>query len=196
MWCGVERGGAVAGVREELGERLPGYMIPVAICGGGGVTGDGERKTRPIAEQLPAFDVVKPDLAHAFEPPQTPEENILAGIWTSLLGFEDIGRHDNFFDLGGDSILSVQIVARANQEGLNLTPQHVFQYQTIAELAKVAGLSRATLLDEELGALPLSPAQMLLLEQSTDNLPQLVRVTAWETKRRLNPDSLGLPADI
>ncbi|MGQ7174137.1 phosphopantetheine-binding protein, partial [Escherichia sp. R-CC3] len=51
-----------------------------------------------------------------------------------------IGTNDNFFEIGGDSILSIQIVARAKQAGLQLTPKQIFEHQTIAELAQVSSL--------------------------------------------------------
>ena len=72
----------------------------------------------------------------------------LSAIWAEVLGLTELGIHDNFFELGGDSILSIQIVARANQAGLRLAPKHLFQYQTVAELALVA--------DEAAVAQPLS----------------------------------------
>ena len=57
----------------------------------------------------------------------------------SVLRLEQVGIHDNFFELGGNSILSIRIISRANQAGLHFTPKQVFQYQTIAALAAVAG---------------------------------------------------------
>src|SRR6185295_1945642 len=75
--------------------------------------------------------------------------------------------HDNFFALGGDSILNIQIIARANQAGLRLSPKHVFQYQTIAELSAVATPAAVTQAMQELvsGAVPLTPIQRWLFEQ-------------------------------
>ena len=56
-----------------------------------------------------------------------------------MLGLPRAGSasDDNFFALGGDSILSIQVVARADQAGLRLTPRQLFQHQTVAELAAV-----------------------------------------------------------
>ena len=80
----------------------------------------------------------------AFAVPSTPEEKMLVKIWSEMLGIEPIGIHDNFFSLGGDSILSIRIIARANEAGIHLTPKQLFQYQTIAELAEVASIEPAT----------------------------------------------------
>ena len=74
--------------------------------------------------------------------PRTPNERILASIWAQLLGREKISVNQNIFELGGDSILIIQAVARAAQHGLQLTPQQMFQYQTISELARVATLMK------------------------------------------------------
>jgi LDH2 family malate/lactate/ureidoglycolate dehydrogenase len=68
---------------------------------------------------------------------------VLKAVWAKVLGVDGIGLHDNFFDLGGDSILSIQMITLANQAGLRLIPKQIFQYQTVSELARaaVAGLS-------------------------------------------------------
>ncbi|HKH43736.1 MAG TPA: amino acid adenylation domain-containing protein, partial [Thermoanaerobaculia bacterium] len=65
-------------------------------------------------------------------------EELLAGIWAEILGLPRVGVHDNFFRLGGDSILSIRVVARARQAGLEISPRQVFERQTVAELAAAA----------------------------------------------------------
>lgn len=70
-------------------------------------------------------------------PPRTARERRLAACWEAALKRPDIGVHDNFFDLGGDSILRIQIIARARALGLALTLKDLFSHQTIAELARV-----------------------------------------------------------
>lgn len=69
--------------------------------------------------------------------PRTPEEEALVDIWEAVLGVNRIGIHDPFIELGGDSILNIQVVARAKQLGLHFTPKQLFEHQTIAELATV-----------------------------------------------------------
>ncbi len=71
-------------------------------------------------------------------PPETAAEKALTAIWSQLLGRQDLGIHDNFFALGGDSILGIQVLSRAAQAGLRLTPRQIFRHPTIAELAAVA----------------------------------------------------------
>lgn len=95
--------------------------------------------------------------------PRNEAEQILAGLLQEMLGIDQVGIHDNFFDLGGDSVLSIQLIARAKQAGINLTPQQIFRYQTVAELVEVAGQrpEKDVLMEriERGGELPLSFAQ-------------------------------------
>ena len=128
----------------------------------------GERSPAESATELPAHP--RPDLATAYAAPATRAEQILAGIWEQLLGVERIGTDDNFFALGGDSIISLQMIARATKAGLRLSSKQVFQHQTIAELAAMAGDATAAtpaprhpLVDA--GVVPLTPIQEWFFEQ-------------------------------
>jgi amino acid adenylation domain-containing protein/non-ribosomal peptide synthase protein (TIGR01720 family) len=96
----------------------------------------------------------------------TPAEQILCGLFAEVLSLPGVGTNDNFFDLGGDSILSLQIVSRARAAGLQLNSRHLFEHQTIAELARVAGpVSAATGTVEDSGPRPLTPIQHWFFEQ-------------------------------
>jgi non-ribosomal peptide synthase protein (TIGR01720 family) len=109
----------------------------------------------------------RPRLKDAFVAPQTETEQLIAGLWRDLLGIESVGIHDNFFELGGDSILSLRIVARANHAGLHLAPNDIFKYQTIAELAAVAGTNDVVQTEQGIvtGDVPLTPIQKWFFEQ-------------------------------
>ena len=76
--------------------------------------------------------------ATEYVPPRTTAEEILAGIAADLLGRSRVGVHDNFFEIGVDSILGIQMVSRARQAGLALDPAHLFRHPNIAELAAAA----------------------------------------------------------
>jgi phthiocerol/phenolphthiocerol synthesis type-I polyketide synthase E len=80
----------------------------------------------------------RPDVKTPYVAPRNEPEEVLAAIMQEALGVDCVGINDNFFELGGDSILSIQIIAQANRAGWQVTPQQIFQYQTIAELAMVA----------------------------------------------------------
>ncbi len=77
----------------------------------------------------------RPHLTTPYAAPRTPLEQQLAEAFQQSLGLQAVGIHDNFFDLGGDSIVGIQVVARANELGLALSPDQLFEHQTIAELA-------------------------------------------------------------
>jgi hypothetical protein len=96
--------------------------------------------------------------SHETVAPRTPVEHTLAAIWSEVLRVDQVGIHDSFFGLGGDSILIVQAVSRARAAGLPLTPRHIFEHRTIASLAEViaggqppdlGGPAPADLLDED-----------------------------------------------
>ncbi|HEX7796547.1 MAG TPA: beta-ketoacyl synthase N-terminal-like domain-containing protein [Vicinamibacterales bacterium] len=70
--------------------------------------------------------------------PRTETERVIAEIWQEVLGIPQLGIEDNFFDLGGDSMISLQFIAKARKAGLRFTNRQVFEHQTIAELAAVA----------------------------------------------------------
>ncbi|HEY1352294.1 MAG TPA: amino acid adenylation domain-containing protein [Ktedonobacteraceae bacterium] len=125
-------------LRRYLQERLPAYMLPAAFV---------LLEAWPLLpngkidrQALPAPRRDRTTHQGSAREPSTPRETALAAIWAEVLQLEQVGRHANFFELGGDSILTIQVVLRARRAGLQLTPRHLFQYQTIAALAEaVAG---------------------------------------------------------
>src|SRR5205823_3195096 len=115
-----------------LGESLPDYMIPAAFVVLAALprTANGKLDRRA----LPAPDLT-PAVVRA---PRTPQEEVLCALYAEVLGLERVGIDDNFFALGGDSIMSIQLVSRARKAGLGLTPRAVFQHRTVEALAAVA----------------------------------------------------------
>ena len=93
----------------------------------------------------------RPNMPTPYVAPTTEVEQRMAEIWQAALGIEQIGVDDNFFDLGGDSILGIQLLARSNEAGFQLSPDQLFEHQTIAKLAKLAAVAPR----EELAAVPL-----------------------------------------
>jgi aryl carrier-like protein len=75
--------------------------------------------------------------------PRTPVEEVLAGIWSRVLGVAGVGVEDNFFELGGHSIQSIQISHRAIAAGLPITPRDLLHHPTVAELATLADATGA-----------------------------------------------------
>ena len=100
------------------------------------------------------------DLTTAMQvtPPRNEVERLLCDIWASVLGLEQVGIDDNYFELGGDSILSIQLQTRCNQAGLSLSPAQLFQYQTIGQLAGQLATVESTLRGVEPGVGPVAPS--------------------------------------
>jgi amino acid adenylation domain-containing protein len=120
-------------LRAFLGRTLPASMLPSTFVALEALPLTPNRKVDRRA--LPAPSQSRPDLGHAFEPPRTPTEQALAEIYSQVLGIDRVGIHDSFFDLGGASIQSVEVSARAGEAGLSLAPEQIFEYPTVAELA-------------------------------------------------------------
>ncbi|WP_026414931.1 non-ribosomal peptide synthetase [Actinomadura oligospora] len=120
-------------LRRFVNATLPDYMVPATVVALDAlpltVNGKLDRKALPN----PDFQA-KADSRVA----RTPEEETLAGLYAEVLGLQHVGIDDGFFDLGGDSIIAIQLVSRARQQGLVISPRDVFQHQTVAELAAVA----------------------------------------------------------
>jgi NAD(P)-dependent dehydrogenase (short-subunit alcohol dehydrogenase family) len=96
-----------------------------------------------LARARPGPAHTRPELATAYEAPREGLESRMAAIWEGLLGVERVGRNDNFFALGGDSVVAIQVIARARQAGVELTPQQLFQHQTVGELVEALGEASA-----------------------------------------------------
>ncbi|MBD3307337.1 amino acid adenylation domain-containing protein [candidate division KSB3 bacterium] len=123
-------------LRRFLSEHLPEYMIPAVFVSLEAMPLTPNGKVNRLA--LPAPEKSHVTQHKAYVAPRSEVEHALAAIWAEVLGIDPIGVHDNFFALGGDSILSMQIITRAKSRGIHFTPRQIFQYQTIAELARVA----------------------------------------------------------
>ena len=111
----------------------------------------------------------EPDLASGsqYEPPQGEVEEVLAQIWSEVLGVERVGRHDNFFEMGGDSILTLQVVAKARDEGWKLSPKQLFEFPSVMALALVTSASQTFTDEEELDSeVPLLPIQSWFFDMS------------------------------
>ena len=181
---------SVSALREHLQERLPAFMVPAAfvVLDALPLTPNGKVDRRA----LPAPESARPELEEGFVAPRTPNEHALGDIWCQVLGLERVGVHDNFFELGGDSILGIQIVSRANQIGLHLSPQHVFQHQTVADLAGVAGTVSAV--DAEQGVVtgdaPLTPIQEWFFAQAFEEPHHFNQAILLEVRRPLDASRL------
>jgi aryl carrier-like protein len=87
---------------------------------------------------LPDPEQAQTSQSNAYVAPRNDIETTLATIWAEVLHLDRVGIHDNFFAIGGDSIRSLQVVARAHKSGIKLTPKHLFEHPTVAAVAAVA----------------------------------------------------------
>ncbi|MCX2933579.1 amino acid adenylation domain-containing protein [Mycobacterium sp. CVI_P3] len=143
-----------AAARAALGDRLPSYMVPTAVVAIDALplTVNGKLDTKA----LPAPDYQDVD---SYRAPSDVVEEILAGIYAQVLGLERVGVDESFFELGGDSILSMQVVARARAAGVLCRPRDIFVEQTVAGLARVATVADGDehIADEGVGPLLATP---------------------------------------
>jgi len=123
-------------LREHLGQRLPGYMLPSVFVKLDvlPLTPNGKVDRRA----LPAPDQAQIEMGNEYVPPQTPTEEVLAGIWANILQVDRVGIHDNFFELGGHSLFATQVVSRIRDSfQINLPLHSIFEAPTIAEISEV-----------------------------------------------------------
>ncbi|WP_375497265.1 amino acid adenylation domain-containing protein [uncultured Nostoc sp.] len=182
----IEQTLTISELRGFLESKLPSYMVPAAfvILSALPLTPNGKVDRKA----LPTPDTARPEDKELVAP-QTTLEKQLAVIWTEVLGLKNISINDNFFGLGGDSILSLQVISKANQTGLHLTPKQMFQYQTIAQLATVIGATQKIQAEQGVltGALELIPIQHWFFEQKQPEPHHWNQAVFLESKQNIDP---------
>jgi non-ribosomal peptide synthase protein (TIGR01720 family) len=175
-------------LRSALRAKLPDYMIPsaVVVLDEAPLTPNGKIDRKALPD--PKLSVGKQEYAA----PRTTIEETLTGIFAQVLRLDQVGTHDNFFAIGGDSILGIQIVFRARQAGLHFNVPQLFQYQTIAELAPMITAVSAILDDEELSGrdIPLTPIQHRFLEWDLPEIHHFNQSIVLEMQQKVNPSLL------
>ena len=155
----------IEALNEHLGTRLPAYMVPssIMVLDSVPLTPAGKLDQRALPE--PVFEATA-----EFRAPRNPVEEVVAEVFAAVLGVDRVGVDDSFFALGGDSILSIQLVSRAKARGVVFSPRDVFEQRTVAGLAGVAGavgeVERVVLAELPgggVGEMPLLPIMSQLL---------------------------------
>ncbi|MEV5511067.1 non-ribosomal peptide synthetase [Streptomyces orinoci] len=119
-------------LRTFVSARLPEFMVPSVFV---------MLDRLPLAPngKLDRKALPEPEFTgSAYRAPGTPGEEVLARVYADVVGVDRVGVDDDFFALGGDSIRSIQVVARARAQGVEVTPRQIFECRTVAELARVA----------------------------------------------------------
>ncbi|MGK0532324.1 amino acid adenylation domain-containing protein [Bacillus sp. 'calajunan'] len=176
--------GNVDAWREYLKAKLPSYMVPsgfvvmeaIPLTANGKV--DREALPMPEEKQINSESVG----------PRNSNEQTLTTIWKQVLGVKKVGIYDNFFEIGGDSILSIQIISQASQVGLKLTPKQMFECPTIAELAQVAIKTQGVQAEQGIviGDVSLTPIQCWFFEQEHPHLEHWNQSMLLRVKERLD----------
>jgi amino acid adenylation domain-containing protein/non-ribosomal peptide synthase protein (TIGR01720 family) len=175
----------------RLRERLPDYMVPASLLPVEAFPLNRNGKIdKPALLALDAAGAVEKDDA-----PRTEVERVLTALWAELLQLPRVGIHDNFFAIGGDSILSIQAVARANQAGIAMTTRQIHEHLTIAALAAQCAPTLST--DdaaEVVGESPLLPIQRRYLESRNEDLHHFNQAVLLVAPPALEADRLRATA--
>jgi amino acid adenylation domain-containing protein len=137
----------ISELRKFIAQTLPDYMTPSSFVTLDAIplTASGKVDRNALPQPAPT----RPQLETPCVSPRTPTEEALVRIWVEILGLDDVGIHDNFFDLGGHSLAATRVVARVIERFQSELPlQSLFQSPTIAEMAKVITQSQTSKLDE------------------------------------------------
>ncbi len=165
-------------LRALLQQRLPDYMVPSAYIFLAVLPLTTNGKLDRSA--LPPPEHSRPALEHEYVEPTTPTEKILAGIWEQVLNVEQVGLYDNYFALGGDSIRSIQVVALAQEQGLPLSVDQLFDYPGIHALAQeLSNTNQPLVLTSTLVPYSMVASQdRLLLPEDVENAYPLSKLQA------------------
>jgi len=149
-----------------LKARLPDYMVPTlwVALPALPLTLNGKLDTKALPE--PSSPV---PIGNDYLPPQTAIEQALAGIWQQVLRRERVSLSSNFFDLGGDSILTIQVVSQARLAGYTVHPKDLFEHQTLGQLAHV--ISERLVRTEPSASPTLRHNAMSAIQKEGNNIP-------------------------
>ncbi|WP_279505974.1 non-ribosomal peptide synthetase [Actinomadura sp. KC06] len=156
-------GDTLDGLDEYCAQRLPEYMVPAAFVRLDEIPLNANGKLDRSA--LPDPDRSAMGAGHAFVAPRTKTERILADIWSRVLNVPQVGVHDKFLDLGGHSILMIQVLAAARRAGLTVSVWRMYQHETLEDLA--AAIDQDTAAAEPAPTVPLTPFQRTLLDRAS-----------------------------
>ncbi|MCL7494788.1 amino acid adenylation domain-containing protein [Streptomyces sp. MCA2] len=176
-------------LREQLAQKLPEFMLPAAVLVLDQlpltVNGKVDRQALPAPDFAAKADSREPD---------TQAERILCAVFAEVLGLERVGVEGSFFELGGDSISSMQVAARARREGIFLTPRQIFEHRTPERLAALAQEALTTRIRDRseavtgVGEIPWAPVMRALGDAAVR--PTFVQAKVVVTPADLSPDAL------
>lgn len=185
-------------LQKEIKRQLPTYMIPTAFV----QLDEMPRLPNGKIDQNALLEInlstTESDLSN-YIAPSTSVEKQLVEIWEHVLGFSPIGVEDNFFEIGGDSILSIQINGKARKAGLNFSANQIFESQTISELANTIVVEKEVVIEIEQpssGPCLMTPIQHWFFDTHQQQKQQWNQGIAFEIPNGLNPEFLTQALDL
>jgi hypothetical protein len=132
----------VSELHDFLKGKLPEYMMPSSYVFLQSLPLTNGKLDRSL---LPLPDSKRPELGHAYVPPNSKVEESLVQVWEEILDVRPVGIHDNFFDLGGHSLSASRVIARAIETfQVDLPVSAVFDSPTVAEMARIITANQST----------------------------------------------------
>jgi len=177
---------SAAELRSHLAETLPNYMIPAHIMRLEKlpltVNGKVDKRALPAPTELSTTYIA----------PNSDEEKILAKIWENVLGQKPIGIHDNYFELGGDSIKAIQVASRLMREGWKMEVRDLFHNPTIAELAPQLRKTENKEGKQEVvvGQVPLTAIQRWFFDNHSGDLHHFNQAVLLRCQERLDENKI------
>ncbi|WP_342381799.1 non-ribosomal peptide synthase/polyketide synthase [Myxococcus stipitatus] len=186
---GVERPEPAA-LRAFLESRLPEYMVPAAFVLLDAFPLSDNGKVERRALPAPELTVGGPEQEVA---PRDAKEAALADIWAQVLGRPHLGIHEDFFELGGDSILGIQVISRAAQAGLHFSAKQLFAHATVARLAAVASEAPVVSVAQGpvTGPVALTPIQHWFFERELTDAHHFNQALRFTLRERVVPEALA-----
>ena len=174
-------------VRRSLAERLPSYAIPAFLISLDAlplnVNGKVDKKALP--------NPLSNNNIESLDNSVNPLEKIVLQVWRDVLGRQDIGVHDDFFMLGGDSMRAIQMISKFNLLGLRSEIRHIFQNPTVSKLTNVIQ-NTVHITDQSpvIGEVPLTPIQSWFFEQMKDSLNHFHQAVCLRSKHPIELEPL------
>lgn len=163
---------SIESIRRRLKETLPAFMIPAHFMqlDKFPLTPNGKVDRKSLPKWTEQMDERKGKVLDVQELSKT--ETALLTIWRNVLNDPTIGPDDNFFECGGDSIISIQICSAAKEKDLFITPKDLFEYQTVRELGNIVNeLEQNQVVQETIsGYVPLTPIQSWFFNENHENI--------------------------
>ncbi|MBS2773079.1 MULTISPECIES: condensation domain-containing protein [Anoxybacillaceae] len=169
-------------LKSYLLKRLPEEMIPVEFIW---IDDEIDLLNSDFLNEVTQTDSKKNKI-----PPRNEIEEKISKIWSSVLYIENIGVFDNFFEIGGDSILSIQTYSEMKKAGFTLSPKDIISHPTIAELSQIVkeGVNLNTEQEKKSGIAPLTPPQLRFFEKELHNYHHFNNSWIFKVNIKLNPN--------